>query len=676
MRISPIEKGIAYALAVAVVVVLIALVLYPRVMNDGTLAIVRFLAALAGGLSASLFLGEVQAQGNIRKVLIRASGGFAMFIIILLLFFYGIPRSNSSQEKPISLRYLTGVNDYPTLTLSLLSPDINDAITLRVLSQFLGIENPPTVHSANPVFESIEKFKLETGNENTISTQNEYQYLLYSMNDNGSMVSDGIDLLNPDRSFDTQDGFEVAFKGEDDTYMFHYAPISLPLQLNRDSAKYTTFIEGQRNNFIVQYPKLDELSRFGIKDDFSYEINSSLKDTWIRKVIQENPDVRGFFAFAYPYTKSIEEFVSIVMDCRSLGDLVERLMPSPYVRFLDIENVSSTPITLDSIWFKIAELDSYKLTPVDNRSLLFKDAIKKDQSFGIQIKPKHHLFIPIEFGFDTKPQKEIFNLVSPGIFEEQQASLEKIIIAKPVSSLEYSSYERCLSASREMSISDFEDTIHNECIKFIAQASEIGNAFKQSLSAPETLIQKIPRRFSVGSIISITSLQINGNSIPVPPPQNNPEFIISSMFNEGSCPYLLVYEPDQESWFDLGTVIRNRRAKIFQGTDKYYLGNKIRRIKLEEREAEVSYIDSIEFLFEDSVNGKIQEVSSTIPSLSKIDGNYVVLQQGSTFQIDFSEIVPPSAVNIQVKINGYYEAIQESAGVHPSLASLNLRTAH
>ena len=68
------------------VAALITLVIYPRVMNEGTLAIVRFLAALAGGLSAGLFLGEVQAQGTISKVLIRASGGFAVFLIILLLF--------------------------------------------------------------------------------------------------------------------------------------------------------------------------------------------------------------------------------------------------------------------------------------------------------------------------------------------------------------------------------------------------------------------------------------------------------------------------------------------------------------------------------------------------------------------------------------------------------------
>ena len=310
-RISASEKRVAYGLACIVVAALITLVMYPRVMNEGTLAIVRFLAALAGGLSAGLFLGEVQAQGIINKVLIRASGGFAVFLIIFLLFFYGIPKE--SNDKPISFRYLTGANDYPTLTLSILSPDIEDKITLNVLSKFLGIEKPPIVHSDNPVFENIEKFKIQTGNENTIANQNKFQYLLYSSNNGKDISKDSIDLKEPNKSRKAYR--EVQYKGEDDTYTFHYAPISSPFLSDIDSAKYTTLIESERNNLIVQYPKLADVSKFGIRDDFSYSINSSLEDIWIKKVIQSNPNSRGFFAFAYPYTNTIEEFAKIIGGC-------------------------------------------------------------------------------------------------------------------------------------------------------------------------------------------------------------------------------------------------------------------------------------------------------------------------------------------------------------------------
>lgn len=104
-RIPNFEKIIALSLASIVVITLCLLVLSPGVMNSGTLAIIRYLAAFSSGLSAYLFLGEVHIQGRIRRVFVRASGGFALFIIVLLLFFYGIPSSNgSSNGNPSSQR--------------------------------------------------------------------------------------------------------------------------------------------------------------------------------------------------------------------------------------------------------------------------------------------------------------------------------------------------------------------------------------------------------------------------------------------------------------------------------------------------------------------------------------------------------------------------------------------
>jgi len=643
-KISATEKGIAYGLASAVVIVLITLVLNPRAMNGGTLAIVRFLAALAGGLSAGLFLGEVQAQGTIRKFLIRASGGFAIFIIIFLLFFYGIPKSSDSEGKPISFRYLTGVNDYPTLTLSLLNPDIQDRITLKVLSQFLGIQNPPTVYSANEVFENLQNFKVETGNENTISNQNKFQYLLYSANDGRETTSDEINLLSPDKPLLSSHRREVALKGEDDTYTFHYAPVTLPFQSNSDIAKYTTLLEGERSNLIVQYPKLSDIYQYGLKDDFSYEFNEFLRDTWIKKIIQRNPDSRGFFSFVYPYANSLQEFAKVLEGCHTVRDFVTRLMPSPYVRFLDVENASSSPVSIDSVAFLFAEKDPYELTSVDNRDSLFKNTSESSKNFHIQLKPNHHLFIPIEFGFDTKAQQKIFRLSSSKAVEYLKGNFTKrIYVAKPVSKS-----DRCQSR----------DPI---CIESLAQIVEVTDNFKSFLTAPEELIRKLPRRFAVGSIFSIKSIQVDGIDVPIPSPQNNPEFLMSAMFNEGSCPFLLTYDPSQKKWIELGTVINNRKSKSLKGTDRYYLGNEVKKIKLEEREPEISYIDSIEFIFEDLKTGQVKAVSSKNSALSKIDSDYVVLHQGDSLEIDCSEFVPIEAANLKIKINGYYEVVGDIA---------------
>jgi len=100
-KISSVERGIALAFAGAVLVVLIVLVLNPQVMNDGTLAIVRFLAASFAGISGYLFSGTLGLEAKIpwNKTVIRATGGFATFILVLLLFFYGLPVSNTEDEQ-------------------------------------------------------------------------------------------------------------------------------------------------------------------------------------------------------------------------------------------------------------------------------------------------------------------------------------------------------------------------------------------------------------------------------------------------------------------------------------------------------------------------------------------------------------------------------------------------
>ena len=74
---SAAERGIALGLAVAVVVVLMTIVLTPRAMDGGTLAIVRFLAALCAGLSGYLFAGTLGLEARLpfNKALIRQYSG-------------------------------------------------------------------------------------------------------------------------------------------------------------------------------------------------------------------------------------------------------------------------------------------------------------------------------------------------------------------------------------------------------------------------------------------------------------------------------------------------------------------------------------------------------------------------------------------------------------------------
>ncbi|BCL37533.1 COR domain-containing protein [Nostoc sp. MS1] len=102
---SPAERGIALGMALVVLLVFVILVLYPRAMESGTLAIVRFLAASFAGVAGYLFAGTLglEAQVPLNKSSIKATGAFAAFVLVLFLFFYGIPPSeNPTPPKPVS----------------------------------------------------------------------------------------------------------------------------------------------------------------------------------------------------------------------------------------------------------------------------------------------------------------------------------------------------------------------------------------------------------------------------------------------------------------------------------------------------------------------------------------------------------------------------------------------
>lgn len=64
-NVSTVEKGIALVIAVAVIVTLIILVLYPRTLDSQSMTIVRFIAAVFAGIAGYLFSGTLDLSANI-----------------------------------------------------------------------------------------------------------------------------------------------------------------------------------------------------------------------------------------------------------------------------------------------------------------------------------------------------------------------------------------------------------------------------------------------------------------------------------------------------------------------------------------------------------------------------------------------------------------------------------
>ncbi|MBD2325678.1 hypothetical protein [Alkalinema sp. FACHB-956] len=662
-KISSTERGIALGLVCVVVIVFIFVLLYPTAMDSGKLAIVRFFAAFLSGLSGYLFAGDLglEARLPISKVTLRATGAFAAFVIVLSLFFVGLPNpDNTNKINPgssIKARYLTTVNDYPTLALTLLKPSINDKFISAVLSEILGTERTPAVYTKSPAFESIEKFKLETGNEKTIHEQNRYQYLLYKQ---GSEALSSIKAIDLAKKQPSKRNFQMEmYKGEDSTYAFHYAPVSLPLQQNEEDSKFTIILkrlisQSKKDSLVAQFPQLSAFSEQGIRDDYSYKFSPSLKSDWIEKIIRNNPNFRGFFTFLYPYAKNLNEVYQFLLGCRETRDLIDRLMPSPYVKFLDIENTSEAVVRLDSISVQEVQRNPYELTTVDNREKVFQVSSRKSLSLDMSVAPKEHLFIPVEFGFDTSSQtKKLKSFYEVSTDEyKRDLKLTQLYMAQPTLEQKYNSLCGRGLKSIESSI---------ECLKTLSSSMSFTQSFVEKIESLDRVLERIPKQIAVGSIWVVESISINNANIKIPSPKQEPPFLIQAVFNEGSCPYLLVYNPEKKDWVEFGTIITGRNSKSLQGYDELFIGQPSGeniRIKIEEREKEISYIDSIALAYIDPSTNDIRRIYSTQPNLSKVDGQYIVLEQGKSLELSFKNLIPPGTSNIKLEVNGYYKVVE------------------
>jgi hypothetical protein len=157
--------------------------------------------------------------------------------------------------------------------------------------------------------------------------------------------------------------------------------------------------------------------------------------------------------------------------------------------------------------------------------------------------------------------------------------------------------------------------------------------------------------------MNVTSLVIDGKTYPISSPLNEPKFSLSVYFGYGSCPYLLVYNSQNRDWTELGTAIYGRHDKSLQAYETYNLGEHISKIRLEEREPEITYIDSLSVLYTDPITKTMREVIPPIPKIEKVDEEYFILHQDESLEIDLKDLIPKNALDIKFKINGYYEVL-------------------
>ena len=548
-------------------------------------------------------------------------------------------------NQSLDYQYYTAQNDFFPLILSSLNPDY-DVPAIQQVLEHIGINKVPLI-ARNVVFDSIERFKEETGNQETIqeAIQDSYPFAVQSSNREESSIlfiagDSGVEKR------ETQAELSIGL-GEDSSCYFQYAPVSGYFKVSEDDAAYTSFtsfidFKDWNSGIITQYPKLSDITKID-----QAELDDSLcsqKSSWINQVIDSNPDERGFLGFNYPF---IFDLAAEALGCGNFWSTTT-VSPTPYVKFLDIINSSADSIKVESISYKYVEKEPHELTTADQRNILFDLSKEKAQDINISLRPENHFLIPIEFGFNAEPVKKTFqrnyaNSIGENEIKKIVKASKSFYVNKPLPNSEYGDLQKVVAVSQRNSLN--------------MELVDLEQDFIDSTATEEELFSSFANRFSVGSLLNVESIKINGEFIQMVPPGDEPTSYISTWLAAGSCPYLLVYNSEQNSWLETGTVLSAVKDKELQKTEVHSLSKNVSKIKLEEREPEITYIDALSVLYTDSQTKKTYDIAYPMAELQKVDNNFFLLRQGETFEVDLYNIIPNTASDVKLKINGYFEIL-------------------
>lgn len=103
---SIVQQVIGYLLLFSIIFAFIYYIFETPDNAKETLPVVRFLAAIAGGIATSLIAGNLDITTNLpmSKGQIRAAGGLATVVIVFFLFSWGIPHDTTVPPPPLETK--------------------------------------------------------------------------------------------------------------------------------------------------------------------------------------------------------------------------------------------------------------------------------------------------------------------------------------------------------------------------------------------------------------------------------------------------------------------------------------------------------------------------------------------------------------------------------------------
>jgi hypothetical protein len=131
---------------------------------------------------------------------------------------------------------------------------------------------------------------------------------------------------------------------------------------------------------------------------------------------------------------------------------------------------------------------------------------------------------------------------------------------------------------------------------------------------------------------------------------------MTASLEAGSCPFLLAWDESAREWVNQGKVLHKASGAEHEYTEVRTMPGFTPRFRIEEREAEVAFIDHAEVSLL-LANGKTVHVGSSDRALSERDGSYLELYWGDAFELEFALPAGVQAHDVsetRIALTGYY----------------------
>ncbi|HEY0080075.1 MAG TPA: carboxypeptidase-like regulatory domain-containing protein [Pyrinomonadaceae bacterium] len=274
------------------------------------------------------------------------------------------------------------------------------------------------------------------------------------------------------------------------------------------------------------------------------------------------------------------------------------------LRVAVVENVTNEPIKLTKFTIKENKSDQLR-SREDDKASLDKEVSERQDLFPPEmLKPGEKIVIPVEMVLrqDNDMQTE-FQVSIPKDRRNFIRELEKA--------------------------GDIDFPIDEKASGIVINAKMIENI----LNRPNIAFT-LNREYVYGPSISIESIEIDNVNYPFR--QFDPKkIIITGEVEEGSCPYVYTYSPEDKEWLNEGVILYGFSERNKESRDVKLLRRFDGRVLIKEKDPEQSFIDLI-FIRAASPDGGETILYPVNKRLRSIDKVYLTLGKGEQFEVEFA----------------------------------------